>query len=147
MAALIRYLPGKLRAHRLVTPGTLLRWHRRLVTRKWTYSSRRRTTASQRRDCRADRAARCREHQLWGYQGIQGELLKLGHRVSASTICRVLTAALTPLHLCSLQSGRADLVDVQRAGEPVLQLVKRGQSQFGSVLDDMRERSRYCCDS
>ena len=37
MAALIRYLPGKLRAHRLVTPGTVLRWHRRLVTRKWAY--------------------------------------------------------------------------------------------------------------
>ena len=36
-AALIRYLPGKLRAHRLVTPGTVLRWHRRLVTRKWAY--------------------------------------------------------------------------------------------------------------
>ncbi len=37
MAALIRLLPGKLRVHRLVTPGTVLRWHRRLVTRKWTY--------------------------------------------------------------------------------------------------------------
>ena len=37
MAALIRLLPGRLRAHRLVTPGTVLRWHRRLVTRKWTY--------------------------------------------------------------------------------------------------------------
>src|SRR5260370_277770 len=37
MAALIRLLPGKLRAHRLVTPGTVLRWHRRLVTRRWTY--------------------------------------------------------------------------------------------------------------
>src|ERR1700730_9096340 len=37
MAALIRLLPGKLRIHRLVTPGTVLRWHRRLVTRKWTY--------------------------------------------------------------------------------------------------------------
>ena len=32
MAALIRLLPGSLRAHRLVTPGTVLRWHRRLVT-------------------------------------------------------------------------------------------------------------------
>jgi putative transposase len=39
MAALIRYLPAKLRAHRLVTPGTVLRWHRRLITRRWTYPS------------------------------------------------------------------------------------------------------------
>ena len=40
MAALIRLLPGKLRAHRLVTPWTVLRWHNRLVTRKWTYPQR-----------------------------------------------------------------------------------------------------------
>jgi putative transposase len=35
LAVLIWLLPGKLRAHRLVTPGTVLRWHRRLVTRQW----------------------------------------------------------------------------------------------------------------
>jgi hypothetical protein len=57
MAALIRYLPGKLRAHRLVTPG------RPSVAppsdrQEVDLSARRRTTASQRRDCRADRAAR-----------------------------------------------------------------------------------------
>src|SRR5438445_545511 len=40
LTALIGLLPARLRAYRLVTPGTVLRWHRRLITRKWTYPTR-----------------------------------------------------------------------------------------------------------
>ena len=40
LAVLIRLLPGRLRAHRLVTPGTVLRWHHRLIARKWTRTGR-----------------------------------------------------------------------------------------------------------
>jgi hypothetical protein len=53
------------------------------------------TAAGQRRDRRTDRAARHRQ-QRWGYQRIQGELLKPGHRVSASTILRVVKALKIP---------------------------------------------------
>ena len=95
LAALIRLLPGKLRAHRLVTPGTVLRWHRRLVTRKWTYPQRTgRPPVSRHIAALIERLAT--ENHGGGYQRIQGELLKLGHRVSASAIRRVLKALNIP---------------------------------------------------
>ena len=40
LAALARWMPAELRTHRLVTPGTVLAWHRRLIQRKWTYPGR-----------------------------------------------------------------------------------------------------------
>jgi putative transposase len=91
LAALAWLLPAVLRAHRLVTPGTLLAWHRRLITRKWTYPNRPgRPRTSQ--EIRGLVLRPARENPAWGYRRVHGELCRLGH-ISEATVRRILLAA------------------------------------------------------
>jgi putative transposase len=76
----------------IVTPDTLLRWHRQLIARKWTYAksaSSRRGAFEEIRELVVRMAA---ENPTWGYTRIQGALKNLGHRVGRSTIARILKA-------------------------------------------------------
>jgi putative transposase len=77
-----------------VTPATLLAWHRRLVARKWDY-------ASKQRPGRPSTAAAIRklviriatDNPTWGHRRVQGELVKLGHQIAASTVWKILHEA------------------------------------------------------
>jgi putative transposase len=95
LAALARLLPRPLRMSRMVTPDTLLRWHRRLVRWRRTYPKRGgRPPVDARVAALIERMAR--ENPGWGYQRIQGELLNLGYRIGSSTVRRILNGAADP---------------------------------------------------
>jgi putative transposase len=99
LAALSRLVPRRRWGQVFtVTPATLLAWHRRLVARKWDYTSRRRPG-------RPSTAAAIRklviriaiDNPRWGHRRVQGELVKLGHPIAASTVWQILhTAGIDP---------------------------------------------------
>jgi putative transposase len=95
LAALSRLIPrrrwGEVFA---VTPGTLLAWHRRLVRRKWDYSSRRRPgRPSTEAAIRKLVIRMATDNPTWGHRRVQGELVKLGHQIAASTVWQILRDA------------------------------------------------------
>ncbi|MGH3710456.1 MAG: helix-turn-helix domain-containing protein, partial [Pseudonocardiaceae bacterium] len=92
LTALSRFLPRRRWAALFpVTPATILAWHRRLISRKWDYTARRRPgrppTATAIRSLVIRMAA---ENPTWGHRRVQGELVRLGHRIAASTVWQIL---------------------------------------------------------
>jgi putative transposase len=95
LAALARILPRALRAHRIVTPAALLRWHRHMVIKKWTQPK-----APGRPPLAGELAELivmlARDNHSWGVVRIQGELRRLGHRIGAGTIRKILRSHRIP---------------------------------------------------
>jgi putative transposase len=86
LAAFARVLPRAAWKRSLfVAPGTVLRWHRQLVARRWTYPHRRPGRPATPDETRALVVRLARENPAWGYRRVQGELLGLGIKLAAST--------------------------------------------------------------
>ena len=92
LAGLSRLLPRSVWRGRFVQPATLLRWHRDLVRRRWTYPHRRGRpgVAPEIRDLVLRLA---RENPTWGYRRVHGELCRLGYKIGASTVWTILQRA------------------------------------------------------
>ena len=92
LSALSRLVPRRRRREVFpVTPATLLAWHRRLVARRWDYTSRRRpgrpSTVAAIRMLVIQMAT---DNPAWGHRRVQGELVRLGHPIAASTVWQIL---------------------------------------------------------
>ena len=140
-------LPGRLRQGWIVTPETLLRWHRRRIARHWTQPSRspgRPSTTARIRRLIVEMAT---SNPTWGYRRITAELHRLGHRIGASTVWRILkqhnidpapnrsdvtwTQFLRSQAARNLLMGHGDRLDHTRA------LVRDRGSQFVDSFDEI----------
>jgi putative transposase len=93
LAALSRLLPRARWPVFFVTPATLLRWHRQLIARHWTYPHARPGRPPIDQELRALVLRLATENQTWGHRRVQGELARLGYRIAASTVWKILHQA------------------------------------------------------
>jgi putative transposase len=93
LAAFSHVLPRRTWGSFCVTPATLLRWHRQLVARRWTYPQRRPGRPATPVDVQELTVRLARENPGWGYRRIHGELVGLGIKLAASTVRTILREA------------------------------------------------------
>jgi putative transposase len=93
IAVLARLLPAHRRRGLLVTPATILRWHRHLIRRRWTTPHTRPGRPAIPAGVRALILRLAAENATWGYRRIHGELAGLGYQIGASTVWTILNAA------------------------------------------------------
>ncbi len=116
LAALSRVLPRRAWSSFVVSPATLLRWHREVVARRWTYPHRRPGRPETAFELRELVVRLARENPGWGYRRIQGELVGLGIKLAASTVWTILRqAASSRRRGGSTRAGGSFCVDRRRA--------------------------------
>jgi putative transposase len=93
IAALSRLLPVRRRLGLVVTPSTILRWHRQLVARRWTTQPARPGRPAIPAGVRALVVRLATDNPTWGYRRIHGELAGLGYQIGASTVWKILTSS------------------------------------------------------
>ena len=118
----------------LVTPDTILRWHRELIARKWTYSRRRLGRPGVLAEIRRLVVRMAAENPSWGYTRIQGALKNVGHRVARSTIAAILKAEGIPPSGERPTSWRTFL---RRIGRPPGGRLFHNRSLDGSRVSDV----------
>ncbi|MEU5940252.1 helix-turn-helix domain-containing protein [Micromonospora sp. NPDC047548] len=91
LAGLSRLLPRARWSAFFLTPATLLRWHRNLIARRWTYPRRRPGRPPVTAEVRELVLRLGQDNPSWGCRRIQGELAGLGYRIASSTIWSILT--------------------------------------------------------
>jgi putative transposase len=96
LAALATLVPRDVLRARIVTPETLLRWHRQLVARHWTYPPKMKPAGGRPRTAAVIRELVIRfacENRTWGHRRVYGELVGLGYRVAPATVWNILGKA------------------------------------------------------
>jgi putative transposase len=118
LAALSRVMPRRSWRAFLVTPDTLVRWHRRIVARRWTYPHRRPGRPPVDQEVRQLILGLARENGHWGYVRIAGELRKVGVTVSATLVRNVLAPA-SGRHPCAPPAGGRSYANTETRSSPV----------------------------
>jgi putative transposase len=115
----------------IVTPGTVLRWHRDIVRRRWARRSRRGRPGrpAMHRKVRSAVLRLARENESWGYRRIHGELAGLGITVAPSTVWQILKNAGDQPGTAPRRTGMGGVPAVPGAGDPGTGLLDRRPSQ------------------
>jgi putative transposase len=143
MAAFSRVLPRRAWKRSLfVTPATLLRWHRELVARRWTYPHRRSGRPPTAAELREVVLRFAHENPGWGYRRIQGELVGLGMKLAASTVWSILKEAGIEPAPRRLEQSWTAFLRAQAGERPRVRLPHRRHALPEALLRPVVHRAR-----